>query len=95
MARDPQLQALLDLHRDADGNGLLVGPDCPDCEREHVAHYRCVKCEARIITSGRFRWSWQGKGHFHQANDEAALNAAIDGPCEKDGTHHVCVPVTD
>lgn len=60
---------LEDLHRDHEGNGLLVGPDCPDCGRRSVATYRCVRCDHRIEVPGEFRWSWQGRGHWHEADD--------------------------
>lgn len=61
--------ALDRLHRDAYGNGLLVGPNCSDCNRRHLAVYRCVRCGYRIEVPGMFRWYWQGRGHYHEADD--------------------------
>jgi hypothetical protein len=61
------------LHRDADGAPLLVGPDCPDCERPAVATYRCARCGERFDVPGRFRWYWQGRGHWHDADDDLAM----------------------
>jgi hypothetical protein len=65
------------LHRDADGNGLLVGPNCPDCERRAVARYRCLVCSQTFDIPGVFRWSWQGKGHWHEPDDENGWHRTI------------------
>ena len=53
------------LHRDADGVPLLIGPDCPDCERETVIAYCCTVCGTTWDIPGVMRWSWQGKAHSH------------------------------
>jgi hypothetical protein len=65
------------VHRDADGNGLLVGPNCPDCLRREVARYRCTACTETWEIPGVYHWSWQGKGHWHRADDESAWDAAV------------------
>lgn len=54
------------LHRDAEGRPLLVGPDCPDCEREAVVTYKCLRCLRTWDVPGVFTWSWQGKVHAHE-----------------------------
>lgn len=74
------------LHRDVDGNALLVGPDCPECNRRHVAVYRCLSCEYRLEVPGEFRWYWQGRGHWHHADNpdwRTPLRAHLDD--EHDG----------
>ena len=73
-----RLRELYPLHTDAEGNGLLVGPDCPDCLRRSVAEYRCKRCDLRFFVPGEFRWSWQGKGHWHRADDQADVDVMIE-----------------
>lgn len=51
--------------------------DCSDCGRRAVVQYRCTACESVIEVDGAYRWHWQGKGHWHVADDEAALDAHI------------------
>lgn len=65
-------------HLDADGNGPLVGVDCPDCLRREVAHYRCPVCGEVFAVPGVFRWSWQGRGHWHNPDDGDAFRAALN-----------------
>lgn len=61
-------EAMLNLHRDANGDGLLVGPDCPACGQRRTVVYRCTGCGEVWEVPGVFRWSWQGKGHWHDAD---------------------------
>lgn len=75
------------LHRDAGGNGLLVGPDCPDCERAAVARYRCTSCDLVVEVPGVYRWFWQGRGHWHVAEDPDALTATLS---EHQAAHGGC-----
>lgn len=86
---------LLALHRDVHGNGLLVGPDCPDCERVAVAHYRCAICDERFAVPGRFRWSWQGKGHWHNPDNDDEWRAMIFDHRNTHGGHGVILPVRE
>lgn len=65
------------LHRDTDGNALLAGPNCPDCLRREVARYRCTSCTETWEVPGLYRWSWQGKGHWHEADDEAGWDRTV------------------
>jgi hypothetical protein len=62
--------AMLELHRDERGNGLLIGPNCPDCQRRETVVYTCTHCDQHWEVPGKYVWSWQGKGHFHEADDE-------------------------
>jgi uncharacterized CHY-type Zn-finger protein len=84
---------MIDLHRDADGTGLLVGLNCPDCERRAVESYRCVTCGDVFHVHGAYRWSWQDKTHVHEPDDEAALHEVLNAHRRIHGDHFAFVPV--
>lgn len=77
MARTPEQKLLAEAHRDADGNGLLASPNCPDCGRRATVRYRCTECGRVWGVPGEYRWYWQGLGHWHVAGDEAAFLADV------------------
>jgi hypothetical protein len=79
------------LHRDADGNALLDGPNCPDCNRVAVARYRCTACDQQFDVPGRFKWSWQGKGHWHEPDDQTWWDTVSSHVAGHNG-HAVIVP---
>lgn len=43
--------------------------DCSACGRQEIAHYRCTACESKWSVPGVYVWSWQGKLHYHRADD--------------------------
>jgi hypothetical protein len=51
--------------------------DCLDCHRHEDVSYRCTECPDPVIVPGKYVWHWQGKGHFHEPDDEDALQNHI------------------
>lgn len=92
---DAPVEAIMDLHRDADDNGLLVGPDCPDCRRRFTVVYRCVWCEHCIKVPGEFHWMWQGLGHWHKADDPRWYEALQAHMAESHAEGGAFVPARD
>lgn len=72
----------LRLPREAD---LCDDMDCKDCNREAIVVYQCQRCNYQVSARGKFVWSWQGKGHWHQAYKEdehdKAIIAHLTGQC--------------
>lgn len=80
------------LHRDAEGNALLDSPNCPDCLRRSVEQYRCTGCGDRFSVPGVFKWSWQGKSHYFDADDEEEWGRVVLEHWHRHGGKSMVVP---
>jgi hypothetical protein len=92
---DAEQQAMVDLHYDADGFAVLVGPDCPWCKKRLTARYRCTACQHVVEAPGEFRWSWQGRSHYHQPDDSDRWHTEVMEHWNSHGGQCVLLPIED
>lgn len=52
--------------------------DCEICGHRMIAIYECVGCGERLHVPGQFVWGWQGKSHYHRADDQEKVYATMN-----------------